>query len=256
MTSAIGLWWAPEETRFDKLQSAADLVELRKEFIATFRSALAATPLLDQFAVSGVIASWWGASLPDLKALATLGYRGLIEAWVATVLDALEEEKAKVNPLDHKVGRALLPEYLDQLAALEAEVAELDSTIKAVAATDDDEDAEPSDDALSPAEVKKLKSQLTATKKRLKAEKAAFAHRLGEAGEALDDSSARKIVLDAMEHDLVAEAGDRVTRHRRAVITAFETWWDKYQTPLSALEAERDRAAARLAGCLKELGYE
>ncbi len=59
------------------------------------------------------MASWWGESLPNLKALATHGYRGLIEAWVATVLDALAEEKAKVNPLDHKVARALLPEYLD-----------------------------------------------------------------------------------------------------------------------------------------------
>ena len=105
-----------QEPRFDKLQSAADLVDLRKDFMTTFQAALAATPLLDRFAVSGVIASWWGASLPDLKALATLGYRGLIEAWVATVLDALEEEKAKVDPLDHKVARALLPEYLDQLA--------------------------------------------------------------------------------------------------------------------------------------------
>ena len=256
VTSAIEQWWKAEETRFDKLQSARDLVELRKEFIETFRGALEVTPLLDFFAVSGVIASWWGVSLPDLKALATLGYRGLIEAWVATVLDALAEEKAKVNPLDHKVARALLPEYLDRLAALEAEVAELDSTIKAATAADDDEDAEPAEDALSPTEIKKLKSKLTSTKKDLKAEKAALALRLTEASEALDDSSARQIVLNAMEHDLLAEAKDRITRHRRVVIEAFETWWDKYQNPLSALEAERDTAAMRLAGFLKELGYE
>jgi type I restriction enzyme M protein len=257
VTSAIGLWWKAEVTRFDKLQSTGDLVELRKEFIETFRVALEATPLLDHFAVSGVIASWWGLSLPDLKALATLGYRGLIEAWVATVLDALEEEKAKVNPLDHKVARALLPEYLDQLAALEAEVAEVDSAIKtATAPHDDEDDAEPSEDALSPAEIKKLKTKLTGTRKQLKTEKAAFARRLAVASEALDDSSARQIVFDAMEHDLLAEAQDRITRHRRAVITAFETWWDKYQTPLSTLEEERDAASAKLAGYLKELGYE
>ncbi len=256
VTSAIGLWWKAEESRFDKLQSAADLVELRKELIETFRTALAATPLLDQFAVSGVIASWWGASLPDLKALATLGYQGLIEAWVATVLDALEEEKAKVNPLDHKVARALLPEYLDQLGTLEAEVAEVDSTIKAATTTDDGEDAEPSEDTLSPAEIKKLKSQLTGTRKRLKAEKAAFARRLSDASEALDDSSARQIVLDAMEHDMAGEAADRIGRHRRVVVEAFETWWDKYHTPLSILEGERDSAAAKLAGFLTELGYE
>lgn len=256
VTSAIGLWWKAEESRFDKLQSAADLVELRKELIETFRTALAATPLLDQFAVSGVIASWWGASLPDLKALATLGYQGLIEAWVATVLDALEEEKAMVNPLDHKVARALLPEYLDQLGTLEAEVAEVDSTIKAATTTDDGEDAEPSEDTLSPAEIKKLKSQLTGTRKRLKAEKAAFARRLSDASEALDDSSARQIVLDAMEHDMAGEAADRIGRHRRVVVEAFETWWDKYHTPLSILEGERESAAAKLAGFLTELGYE
>jgi type I restriction enzyme M protein len=260
VAGAIGQWWEGEETRFDKLESAGDLVELRKELIETFRSALAETPLLDPFAVRGVIASWWGVSLPDLKALATLGYRGLIEAWVSTVLDALEEEKATVNPLDHKVARALLPEYLDKLAALEGEVAELDSSIKAATASDDEDedgdDAEPAEDALSPAEIKRLKSRLTATKKQLKAEKLAFAHRLDEAGRALDDSSARQIVLDAMEHGLLSEAQDRITRHRRAVIAAFETWWDKYQAPLSALETGRDAAAAKLSGFLRGLGYE
>lgn len=257
VTTAIKQWWKAEETRFDTLQSAGDLVELRKEFIETFRSALQATALLDYFAVSGVIASWWGISLPDLKALATLGYRGLIEAWTATVLDALEEEKAKVNPLDHKVARALLPEYLDQLAALEAEVADLDSTIKSATASDDEGDeAETTEDALSPAELKKLKGKLTATKKQLKAEKAAFGQRLGKASEALDDTSARQIVLDALQSDLLAKAQERITRHRRAVILAFETWWDKYQVTLADLETERDAAAETLAGFLKDLGYE
>lgn len=257
VTSAIEQWWKTEETRFDTLQAVGDLVELRKEVVETFRSALGATPLLDHFAVGGVIASWWGISLPDLKALATLGYRGLIEAWVATVLDALAEEKAKVNPLDHKVARALLPEYLDKLAGLEGEVAELDSTIKTATASDDEEgDGEPAEDALSLTEIKKLKAQLMAIKKQLKAEKAAFADLLAAASSALDDTLARQIVLNALEQDLLAEAQDRVIRHRRAVIAAFETWWDKYQTPLSTLEAKRDAAAANLAGFLKELGYE
>ncbi|MFJ5668501.1 N-6 DNA methylase [Micromonospora chalcea] len=256
VTNAIEIWWKAAEPRFDKLQTVADLVELRREFLETFRAALAATLLFDSFSVSGVIASWWGTTLPDLKALATLGYRGLIESWVATVLDALEEEKAKVNPLDHKVARALLPQYLDQLAALEAEVADLDSTIKAANSSDDDETAGPAEDALSPAEVKKLKSRLTATRKQLKSEKAAFAHRLSVASEALSDDTARRLVLDSMEQALLAEAYDRIIRHRLAVIVAFETWWDKYQTPLSALVAERDAAAAKLSSFLKEFGYE
>lgn len=257
VVDAISSWWEEQETRFDKLQSPGDLVDLRKDLIETFRAALSSTSLLDPFAIRGIVASWWGVSLPDLKALATHGYQGLIEAWVTTVLDALAEDKAKVNALDHKVARALLPEYLGKLAGFEGEVAELDSTIKAATASDDEEEADnSSEEAVSPAELKKLKSKLTATKKQLKAEKAAFAERLTGASTALDDTSARQIVLDALEQDLLAEADGRVARHRRAVIAAFEMWWDKYRTPLSVLEVERDAAAATLAGFLKELGYE
>lgn len=176
---------------------------------------------------------------------------------MTTVLDALEEDKAKVDPLDHKAAKALLPEYLDRLAALEAEVAELNSTIKAATASDDEEEGDGvAEEALSPTELKKLKSKLTAVKKQLKSEKVAFADRLAAASAALDDTAARQIVLDGLESDLLAEAEDRVARHRRAVILAFQAWWDKYRTPLSALEAERDAAATALAGFLKELGYE
>jgi type I restriction enzyme M protein len=257
VTGAIEQWWKSEKARFDNLQSATDLVELRKELIGTFASALQATVLLDYFAVNGVIASWWGLSLPDLKALATLGYRGLIEAWIATALDALEEEKAKINPLDHKVARALLPEYLDKLAAIGAEVAELDSAVKSATASDDEEDdTETSEGSLSPAEIRKLKSKLTATKKQLKAETAAFRQRLGKASEALNDSSARQIVLDALQSDLLVEALDRIARHRRAVIVAFETWWDKYRVTLTDIEVRIETGAERLAASLKELGYE
>src|SRR5450759_1334399 len=131
VTTAIEEWWNAQSDRFDDLRAVADLVALRRELMGSFETSLRSTALLDRFAVSGIVASWWGLSLPDLKTLATLGYKGLVAAWVATVLDALEEEKAKIDPLDHKAARALLPEYLDDLAALEAEAAGLDGTIKA-----------------------------------------------------------------------------------------------------------------------------
>jgi type I restriction enzyme M protein len=257
VVSAIGEWWSDQLAHFDKLKSTADIVEFRRKLMQTFRQRLTDSPLLDPFAVRGIIASWWGVSLPDLKTLATLGYRGLIEAWTATVLDALEEEKAKVEPLDHKVARALVPEYLDKLASLESEAAELDSTIKPVTASDDEADeAETPEETLSAAEVKKLKSKLTATKKQLKIEKAAFGQRLEKATEALDESAARQMVLDALRSDLLSEAQDRIFRHRRAVIAAFETWWDKYQITLAELSVQRDSTARELADFLQELGYD
>jgi type I restriction enzyme M protein len=257
ITTTIEQWWKTEAPHFDGLKSAADLVDLRKQLLGTFETALRPAGLLDRFAVSGSVAAWWGDSLPDLKSLATLGYKGLVAAWVATVLDALEEDKAKIDPLDHKAARALLPEYLDGLATLEAHAAEIDAIIKAATAPDDEEDnVEPDEEALSPAELKQLRAKLTAAKKQLKTQLASFAQHLTAASETLTGPAARELVLDALQRDLLAEANDRVVRHRRLVIDAFETWWDKYRTPLSFLEAERDAAAAKLASFLKELGYE
>ena len=47
-----------------------------------------------------------------------------------------------------------------------------------------------------------------------------------------------------------------VTAHRQQIIAALENWWDKYAVPLHQIEAERDAATTKLAGFLKDLGYE
>src|SRR6266487_3791472 len=184
VTGAIEQWWRAEHTRFDKLTAAADLVDLRRELIASFETVLRPTAMLDRFQVSGIIASWWGETQADLKALATLGYRGLIEAWVATVLDALEEDGTKVDPLDHKAARALLPDYLDKLADLDVQAAELDAAIKAATSGGTDDDDGPSGE-VSEAKLKQLKARRTVARRQLKAEKAAFAHQLETACKAL-----------------------------------------------------------------------
>lgn len=251
LANKIGVWWESEISLIDSLQSVADLVDLRKDLLDSFRSALSDTDLLDRFAVPGVIASWWNNNLPDLKTLATFGYGGLVEAWITTVLDALDDEKSKVNPLEHRVAVALLPGYLDKLSGLKAEVADLDSTIKSVGAADDE-----GDETLSQAELTQLKRQLAAARRKLKADKAAFTQKLALAGDELDGATARTVVLNAFEFDLMKETNERVSEHRQAVITAFEAWWDKYKTPLSVMEAERERAAVATAEFLKELGYE
>src|SRR5664279_1943277 len=256
LRNGIEQWWESAQSRFDSLNTTADLVGLRKELIRTFETALGSASMLDRFAVNGIIAAWWGAAQPDLKALATLGYKGLIDAWVTTVLDALDEEKSKIDPLDHKIAHALLPSYLEVLGSLDAEVAELGSTIKAATTEDEEESVEEVEDAPSDADIRRLKSKLVATKKDLRLEKTAFAKRLSSANEALDADSARRLVLDVFRSDVFREAEERVSRHRREVISAVETWWEKYRVTLVSLEAERDAAAAKLDHFLKELGYE
>jgi type I restriction enzyme M protein len=256
VVKAIEQWWKDEEHGFDDLKAVADLVHLRKHLIATFEEALRPAGLLDRFTVTGIVAAWWSASLPDLKALATLSYQGLISAWVATILDALEEDKAKIDPLSHKAARALLPEYLEGLATLGAEAAELDATIKAATASSEDEDAETDADELSSAALKQLKAKLLGVKRQLKADKGNFARHLTHVSESLASSAARGVVVDALRHDLLLEASDRIARHRQLVVSAFETWWDKYETPLSNLETQRISSAAKISQFLKELGYE
>ncbi|AEF43142.1 type I restriction-modification system subunit M [Hoyosella subflava] len=256
VTRAIEAWWKTERHCFTELEATSDLIDLRKQLVSTFQTTLQPVGMLDRFQVSGIIASWWGDNQADLKTLANIGFKGLIDAWVSTVLDALAEEKAKVDPLDHKVARALLPEYLEGLATIEAVVAELDSTIKAATAKPDDDEADEAPEELSPAELKKLKAQLTAARKQLKADRAGFAQKLSDASQGLDDSTARELVLDLFQTNILTVADQRVTRHRRSIVDSFESWWDKYQVTLADLEANRDSAAEKLAGFLKELGYE
>jgi type I restriction enzyme M protein len=256
VTDAIDRWWDDEHPRLDNLTTTAQLVPLRQELLSTFGDALARTTMLDRFEIDGIVASWWGKALPDLKALATLGYKGLIDAWVSTVLDALDEEKATIDPLDHKAAKALLPEYLDGLAEIEVEVAELDSTIKAATASADEDSEDPGDDGLPEAEIKELKKQLSAAKRTLKIGRAAFGKELREAVIGLDDRSGAALVLNAFHTDLGREATDRVSRHRGEVLEAFRTWWAKYKVTLADLEASSSATSTRLAGFLKELGYE
>lgn len=249
-------WWKSELDSFATLRVTADLIELRKKLVVSFQSALRPVGMLDRFQVSGIVASWWGDNQADLKTLANIGFKGLIDAWVSTVLDALEEEKSKVDPLDHKVARALLPEYLDGLATVEADVAGLDALIKAGAASPEGEDEGEESDRIAPAELKTLKSKLTAARKQLKTDKAAFAQKLIQAGDALDDDAARELVINLFRIDILAVADQRVARHRNDIVDCFESWWDKYQETLASLRAERDSVSERLAAFFGELGYE
>jgi type I restriction enzyme M protein len=257
VTDAVASWWDLERKPLDDLKSSGDLVDLRAEWMKSFAGALSQAAMLDEYEVSGIVASWWGAIQPDVKALMTLGYHGLVEAWVATVLDALGEEKARIDPLDHKVARALLPEYLVGLTELETVLAEQNSRIEA--AKEGDEDGEPRDEgleALDEQTLKSFKKELTATKKKLKQERAAFGEKLSMAAAALADDDSRELVLAAFLADLQREAAVRVSRHRDRVVAVSENWWTKYKTTLKELEASRETNMTALAEYMKDLGYE
>jgi len=259
LTDAFDAWWAAHQDRVEALPESKALMALRAELLASFGDALAAVGLLDRFAVAGAVATWWGDIVFDLKALMAGGFEGVVAGWVTTILTALEDGGGKGTPLDHKLVKRLLPEYLDEIAEVEGQVAELDGTIKAATATSDDEDRDgeegDDDDALSDDEIKALKKTLSAAKAKLKTLHKGFSDRLEAAQAEVDAAQAETLVLDILKSDLRRELDRRVVAHRHAVVAAVESWWSKYRVTLRTIEGERDAAKARLDGFLRELGY-
>jgi type I restriction enzyme M protein len=251
-------WWKSHQGRIVKLPETQALMALRAELMKSFDQALTPVGLLDRFQVAGAIATWWGEAQFDLKTLMARGFEGVVEGWVTTILTALEADDKKGNPLDHKLVKRLLPEFLEQIAAVEGQVAELDGTIKAASgATDGEEegDAENEAEALSEAELKELKRKLTATKKELKTLQKGFADRLEAAQAEVDAAKARELVLGILDADLRRELGRRVVANRVRVVAAIDAWWTKYRVTMRDIEGERDAATTELKGSLRELGY-
>jgi type I restriction enzyme M protein len=254
---AFARWWDEHRSAIVRLPETRRLMDLRASLLESFESALVPVGLLDRFQVAGVIATWWGEAVFDLKALIARGFTGVVQGWGTTILTGLEDSKQKGSPTDHKLVKRLLPEYLDEIAEVEGNVAELDGTIKAATAKgdDDDEDEGDDDEALSEAEIKALKKKLSAAKAKLKTLHKGFSDRLEAAQDEVDGDEAEALVLDILKADLRRELDRRVVAHRQAVVAAVEGWWRKYRVTLRAIEGERDAAKGRLDGFLKELGY-
>ncbi|MFE7810520.1 N-6 DNA methylase [Streptomyces sp. NPDC057433] len=79
--------------------------------------------------------------------------------------------------------------------------------------------------------------------------------RLHKARECLADNRAREIVLGILRDDLVSKLEGHVVRRRRELVNAYVGWERKYLVSLRDIEKQREAAADKLNGFLKELGY-
>ncbi len=249
---AVDHWWSFHKRLIARLPESGQLMAARQNLLESFEEALRPVELLNRFEVAGAIASWWSEAQNDLKTIAARGFIGLIQAWETSVLTALEDKAG--SPLDHRLVRHLLPDYLSTLSDLEAKKSELDASIKA-ATVQDEEEADESEESLSEEELKALKKELTDVKKRHKGAESEFATELQGACASLDDDHAKTLGLAILREDLEAILMQYVANHRHEVVGAFETWWEKYQTTLTGIEQDRDEAAAKLNRYLEGLGY-
>ncbi len=261
---AVAAWWAGACVVLSALPKTRKPMDAREQLLTSFEAALRPVGSLDRFQVAGVIATWWEDSQNDLKTLAARGFRGLVLAWQTTILAIFEDSKGKDSPVDHPLITRLLPEYLNDLAALRAKRAELEATLKSQSgdAEDEDEELEDTDaegedreSALSDEQIIALKKQLGEVKKSIKAAEAALTSRLREASAALTEEAAHELVLDILRVHLDAILRRYADAEMQRVVATFETWWDKYRVTLTSIETEREAATTALRGYLGRLGY-
>ncbi|SEJ22229.1 type I restriction enzyme M protein [Azotobacter beijerinckii] len=266
---AFESWWQAHSPRItalaSKLDDSAALVNLRGELLDSFSQSLERIGLLDPFQVRGIVAGFWYQSKHDFLGLMARGSRGVMDAWRTGIVSALEDKASKHSPLEHKLVRFLLGDFVNELAELEAKKAELDSQIKAATPSkgeDGDEadsaEAEAGDDeenAVDEAQLKAWKTELAKVKKQLKAKQENFADHLNQAVDGLDEPQAAELLLTILHNDMQAIVERYIATQRKQIIAALENWWDKYRVTLNEIEQKRDAAAQALQGFLKGLGY-
>lgn len=262
-------WWQAHSTRITALagqmDNAASLVALRNELLASFSESLEAVGLLDPFQVRGIVAGFWTQTKYDFLTLMARGAKGVADAWRTSIVTALEDKASKESPLEHKLVKFLMSDFVGAITELEAKKAELDSQIKAASPKDaEDEDGaaaeaadEDADDetAVDEAQLKAWKKELAAVKKQLKAKKESFAAHINTAVDGLSAEQAADLLLSILHNDMRAIVERYIAAQRKAIVASFESWWDKYRMTLTEIEGKRDAAAQALKGFLKGLRY-
>ncbi|MEA3377631.1 MAG: class I SAM-dependent DNA methyltransferase [Chloroflexota bacterium] len=265
LRNAFRTWWAAKAPRLAELPGSNDLLGTRDDIMAAFEEALMPVGMLDRFQVTGTVAAWWDEIDYDMRSLANQGFEGLVDSWAASVRAAVEDEKSRndQDPMEHPLVEHLLPGYLEKLDTLAAREAELKAQIAEGKRLQEDDghaadgglgEADP-DEVPTDAELTETRRERRRVRKERRALKEDFLEQLEEARAGVGPDEARQLVL-AIERERLAEELERyATEKRQALIEALDTWWDKYRVSLRELEAERERAKARMDGFVEELGY-
>ena len=272
MLAAFSNWWSENKVRITDVANQVDnssaLSALRADLLTTFSAALEPLGVLDAFQVRGIIAGFWNQSKFDFMALRARGTKGVIDAWRISIITGLDDKKSKLNPLEHKLVKFLMGDFVEAITELEAKKAELDSQIKAadpkLANDAEGEDAEAAEEAaddveedsvVKEAQLKAWKKELAVVKKQLKAKNDSFKQHIDAAVDGLNPESAAELLLTILHNDMNAIVDHYVAAQRKQIVAAFENWWDKYRVTLTEIELKRDDAAKALQGFLKELRY-
>lgn len=267
--TAFEQWWQNHSARITALSgqmdNAAGLVALRNNLLASFSQSLEAIGLLDPFQVRGIVAGFWYQTKYDFLTLMARGAKGVADAWRTSIVTALEDKASKDSPLEHKLVKFLMSDFVEVITELEAKKAELDSQIRAASPEDAEgenggaaetaEDDVEEEDSADEAQLKAWKKELLTIKKQLKAKNDSFKQHIDTAVQGLTPEAAADLLLTILHNDMQEIVERYMTVQRKQIVAAFENWWDKYRMTLTEIEGKRDEATKALQGFLRELKY-
>ena len=247
-------WWADTvEPMLRALPDLAGLAGLRQQLVEDFAAHM--TPAgMDRFAAAGMAATWWEDSVHELQTAVSRGWKAVIEAWLTTA-KASQDDKNAPDLAEQIAVKLLAGPHLASRAELAAALASLDAEIKA-AETSGGEDDDPADDAPTPAEIKKMKSERTKAKRTLRAIDASLLVTARQILDAMSEADAPAEVIGVLRSRIEKLVADHFADIERSTLAWYDNLVHKYGTTLRQLESERDEAAARLEKHLKRLGYE
>ena len=247
-------WWADTvELMLRALPDRASLASLRQQLVEDFTAHMTQAGM-DRFTAAGMAATWWEDSVHELQTAVSRGWKAVIEAWLTTA-EASQDDKNAPALADQTAIKLLAGPQLAARAELAAALASLDAEIKAAEAIGDDDDGS-DDDAPSPAQIKKMKSERTKAKRTLKAIDASLLATARQTLDAMAPAEAPAQAIGVLHGRIAKLVADHFADIERSTLAWYDNLVNKYGTTLRDLEATRDTATVRLEKHLKRLGYE
>jgi type I restriction enzyme M protein len=145
---AFAEWWTEHAPHLAQLPGGRGLNTERTELLESFVAALEPQGMLDHFKLAGVIATWWAETLPDLKTLLENGFPAVIDGWVDTIADALEEDEdggPAFDPFKHKLVRALMADVIERIGNAKSDITHLKAEKEVFEQSNQPEDADEED---------------------------------------------------------------------------------------------------------------
>ncbi|MDP2725705.1 MAG: N-6 DNA methylase, partial [Syntrophales bacterium] len=175
LLATFASWWEEHIHTLQNLPDTANVMKARSALLSAFDHTLTPVGLLDRFKVAGVFASWWNEVQYDLKSLVAQGFGGLLDGWIDTIEDAMEDRKGNnFEPGEDPLVVRLVPEYLEELVNARQEIARLEQEKEAFEEQENEEyyeGEEDEEDGERPNYAQELKRQIADLKNIIKEDK-------------------------------------------------------------------------------------